>query len=52
MLLRSMVGLITTYQFDGNQSSVTMADKDDNAQYNIAIRAHIGKTFLNDVFLY
>ena len=52
LLLHTMVGLITTYRFGGNRSSVTMADKDDNAQYNIAIRAHIGKTLLNDVLKY
>ena len=34
---------ITTYQFSGNQSSVTGRNNDD-VDYNIAIRVHIGKT--------
>ena len=33
---------ITTYQFSGNQSSVSNAGNDLN--YNIAIRVHLGKT--------
>ena len=33
---------ITTYQFSGNQSSVT-AGNDDDVNYNIAIRVHLGK---------
>ena len=33
---------ITTYQFSGNQSSIT-AGKNDNVEYNIAIRVHLGK---------
>ena len=35
---------ITTYQFNGNQSSINNADNDDNVEYNIAIRVHLGKT--------
>ena len=35
---------ITTYQFNGNQSSINNADNDDNVNYNIAIRVHLGKT--------
>ena len=34
---------ITTYQFRGNQSSVTNAGNNDDVNYNIAIRVHIGK---------
>ena len=34
---------ITTYQFSGNQSSVTMANNGDDVNYNIAIRVHLGK---------
>ena len=34
---------ITTYQFNGSQSSVTGGNNDD-VDYNIAIRVHIGKT--------
>ena len=34
--------LISTYQFSGNQSSVA-ADNDDDIDYNIAIRVHLGK---------
>ena len=33
---------ITTYRFSGNQSSVT-AGNDDDVNYNIAIRVHLGK---------
>ena len=33
---------ITTYQFSGNQSSVTAGNNDD-VDYNIAIRTHLGK---------
>ena len=35
---------ITTYQFNGNQSNVTIADNGDDVNYNIAIRVHLGKT--------
>ena len=34
---------LTTYQFRGNQSSVTVANNDDDADYNIAIKVHLGK---------
>ena len=34
---------IATYQVSGNQSSVTMAGNDDDVNYNIAIRVHLGK---------
>ena len=34
---------ITTYQFSGNQSSVNNAGNNDNINYNIAIRVHLGK---------
>ena len=34
---------ITTYQFTGNQSNVTMANSNDDVNYNIAIRLHLGK---------
>ena len=33
---------ITTYQLRKNRSSVTMADNDDDVNYNIAIRVHLG----------
>ena len=33
---------ITTYQFSGNQSTVTARNNDD-VDYNIAIRVHLGK---------
>ena len=35
---------ITTYQFSGNQSSVRNAGNNDDVNYNIAIRVHLGKT--------
>ena len=34
---------ITTYQFSGNQSSVSNAGNNDDVDYNIAIRVHLGK---------
>ena len=34
---------ITTYQFSGNQSSISINDNSTNSNYNIAIRVHIGK---------
>ena len=34
---------ITTYQFSGNQSSVTTTGNNNNVNYNIAIRVHLGK---------
>ena len=35
---------ITTYQFSGNQSSVSLTGNSDDVNYNIAIRVHLGKT--------
>ena len=34
---------ITTYQFSGNQSSVSIAGNGNDVNYNIAIRVHLGK---------
>ena len=34
---------ITTYQFSGNQSSVTINPRATDVNYNITIRVHIGK---------
>ena len=34
---------ITTYRFRGNQSSVNNAGNNDDINYNIAIRVHLGK---------
>ena len=34
---------ITTYQFSGNRSSVTTTGNNDDVNYNIAIRVHLGK---------
>ena len=34
---------ITTYQFSGNQSSVSIAGNDNDVNYNFAIRVHLGK---------
>ena len=34
---------ITTYQYSGNQSSVSNANNNEDAHYNIAIRLHLGK---------
>ena len=34
---------ITTYQFIGNQSSVTTTSNSNDVNYNIAIRVHLGK---------
>ena len=34
---------VTTAQFSGNQSSVKNAGKNDDVDYNIAIRVHFGK---------
>ena len=36
---------ITTYQFRGNQSSVSIPDNNDDINYNIAIRVHLGKNY-------
>ena len=35
---------ITTYQFSGNRSSVTINPAANDANYNIAIRVYLGKT--------
>ena len=35
--------LITTYQFSGNQNSVSIAGNGNDINYNIAIRVHLGK---------
>ena len=37
---------ITTYQFIGNQSSVTNAGNNDNVNYNIAIKVHLGEHYI------
>ena len=43
-LLRTNTNIsITTYQFSGNQSSVTTAGVSNDVNYNIAIRVHLGK---------
>ena len=34
---------ITTYQFNGNQSSVSIAGNSNDDNYNITIRVHLGK---------
>ena len=34
---------ITTYQFSGNQSSISNASDGDDINYNIAIKVHLGK---------
>ena len=34
---------ITTYRFSGNLSSVSSAGNNDNVNYNIAMRVHLGK---------
>ena len=34
---------ITTYQCSGNQSSISNADNNDNVNYSIAVRVHLGK---------
>ena len=34
---------ITTYQFSGNRSSVSVAGNTNDVNYNIAIRVHLGK---------
>ena len=42
---------ITTYQFDRNQSSVRNAGNNEDVNYNIAIRVHLGKHY-NILVLY
>ena len=37
-------GRITTYQFNGNQSSIKNAGNNKDVNYNISIRVHLGKT--------
>ena len=39
---------ITTYWFSGNQSSINNAGNNDDVNYNIAIRLHLGKFNGND----
>ena len=34
---------ITTYEFNGNRSSVSNAGNNDDVNYNIAIKVHLGK---------
>ena len=47
-LLRTNIdNSITTYQFNGNQSSANNAGNNDDVNYNIAIRVHLGKP-IND----
>ena len=36
---------ITTYQFSGNQSSVSTAGVSNDVHYNIAVRVHLGKEY-------
>ena len=38
---------ITTYQFNGNQSSVSVTGSATDVNYNIAIRVHLGKTIFD-----
>ena len=42
---------ITTYQLNGNPSSVTIAGNSNDVNYNIAIRVHLGKTIKSKNFL-
>ena len=43
-LLRTNTDIsITTYQFSGNQSSVSTTGNSNDVNYNIAIRVHLGK---------
>ena len=37
---------ITTYQFSGNQGIFKMVDNNDDVNYNIAIRVHVGKHYM------
>ena len=41
---------ITTYQFSGNQSSVSTGNNDVN--YNITIKVHLGKNYKSKVYTY
>ena len=34
---------LTTYQFSGNQSSVSTTGNNENVRYNVSIRVHLGK---------
>ena len=38
---------ITVYQFSGNQSSVTITGNNNDVNYNIAIRVHLGKQLVS-----
>ena len=41
---------ITTYQFSGNQSSVSSVGNSNNVNYNIAIRVHLGEHYKFNCF--
>ena len=43
LLLTNTNSSIATYQFSGNQSSVSNVGNNEDVNYNIAIRAHLGK---------
>ena len=50
-LLRTNTGSsITTYRFNGNQSNVSSASRNNDLNYNIAIRVHLGK-YIATVYL-
>ena len=40
--------LIANYRFDGNQSSISTSGRSNNADYNIAIRVHLGKPITDE----
>ena len=44
LLHTNMDSSITTYQFRGNQRSINNAGNNNDVNYNIAIRVHLGKT--------
>jgi len=43
LLCTSTNSSITTYQFSGNQSNIRTAGNNDDVNYNIAIRVHLGE---------
>ena len=43
LLQTSAHGSITTYRFNGNQSSISVGGHSNEVDYNIAIRVHLGK---------
>ena len=43
LLCTNADGSMTTYQFSGNKSSVTITGDGNDVNYNIAIRIHLGK---------